>query len=160
MSGNAGFFGQATGAMDFGTNSPEYDAPQKHLDSKIPGTSEILFLKRLLYLKASIDNEVTLNAMSVPFEQEKQRDVASPDQLMLDTQVMLSGGRNSAHNFPDENPLALPQSHPKTAGEGTRPKVQHNTFLTSSDYTNMNQRMSDHMDLGVGADQRNLKTAH
>ena len=44
--------------------------------SKLPGTSEILFLKRLLYLKASIDNETTLNAMSVPFEQEKLRDMA------------------------------------------------------------------------------------
>jgi len=42
-------------------------------------------LKRLLYLKASIDNESTINTFSVPFEQEKQRDVASPDQLLLDT---------------------------------------------------------------------------
>jgi hypothetical protein len=58
---------------------------------RIPGTSEILFLKRLLYLKASIDNEQTLNALTVPFEQEKQRDIASPDQLMLDTNAVLSG---------------------------------------------------------------------
>lgn len=59
--------------------------------SKVPATSEILFLKRLLYLKASIDNEQTLNALTVPFEQERQRDQASPDQLMLDTQAVLSG---------------------------------------------------------------------
>lgn len=42
--------------------------------NKLPSTSEVLFLKRLLYLKASIDNESTLNTMSVPFEQEKRRD--------------------------------------------------------------------------------------
>ena len=35
---------------------------------KLPSSSEVLFLKRLLYLKASIDNESTINAMSVPFE--------------------------------------------------------------------------------------------
>lgn len=43
--------------------------------SNIPTSSDILFLKRLLYLKASIDNEATLNTFSVPFEQEKQRDM-------------------------------------------------------------------------------------
>ena len=52
----------------------------------MPASSEILFLKRLLYLKASIDNESTLNNFSVPFEQEKTRDLASASQLMLDTQ--------------------------------------------------------------------------
>ena len=62
-----------------------------HPQSRIPGTSEILFLKRLLYLKASIDNEQTLNALTVPFEQEKARDHAAPDQLMLDTNAVLSG---------------------------------------------------------------------
>jgi hypothetical protein len=64
-------------------------------NARIPGTTEILFLKRLLYLKASIDNEQTLNALTVPFEQEKARDHASPDQLMLDTHAVLSGGRGS-----------------------------------------------------------------
>lgn len=34
----------------------------------IPSSNDILFLKRLLYLKASIDNEATLNTFSVPFE--------------------------------------------------------------------------------------------
>ena len=48
-------------------------------------------MKRLLYLKASIDNEQTLNALTVPFEQEKARDHAAPDQLMLDTNAELSG---------------------------------------------------------------------
>ena len=55
-----------------------------------PGASEILFFKRLLYLKASIDNDQTLDTFSVPFEQEKARDAASPDQLLLDTQAVLS----------------------------------------------------------------------
>jgi len=59
--------------------------------TRVPGTSEILFLKRLLFLKASIDNESTLNTFSVPFEQEKARDIASPDQLMIDTHAVLSG---------------------------------------------------------------------
>ena len=62
---------------------------------RVPGTSEILFLKRLLYLKASIDNESTLNTFSVPFEQERARDVATPEQLLLDTQAVLSGGRET-----------------------------------------------------------------
>ena len=33
-----------------------------------PGAPEILFFKRLLYLKASIDGEPTLNTFSVLFE--------------------------------------------------------------------------------------------
>jgi hypothetical protein len=48
-------------------------------------SSEILFLKRLLYLKASIDNESTLNTYSVPFEQEKRKELASPSQLRLNS---------------------------------------------------------------------------
>ena len=36
--------------------------------TRVAGTSEILFLKRLLFLKASIDNESTLNTFSVQFE--------------------------------------------------------------------------------------------
>jgi len=55
-----------------------------HASTRVPGSNEILFLKRLLFLKASIDNEATLNTFSVPFEQEKIRDAASPDQLLLD----------------------------------------------------------------------------
>jgi len=44
-----------------------------------------------LFLKASIDNESTLNTNSVPFEQERVRDLASPEQLMIDTHAVLSG---------------------------------------------------------------------
>ena len=51
---------------------------------------DVLFLKRLLYLKASIDNEQTLNTYTVPFQEEKQRDQASPDQLMLNTAAITS----------------------------------------------------------------------
>jgi len=42
----------------------------------MPSTSDILFLKRLLFLKASIDNEQTVNTFSVPFAQEQARDMA------------------------------------------------------------------------------------
>lgn len=82
-----GFFGQsglvspsAAGSAPSGRGQPEATT-----SARIPGTSEILFLKRLLYLKAAIDNEATLPTFSVPFEQEKARDAASPDQLLLDT---------------------------------------------------------------------------
>ena len=34
-------------------------------------TSDILFLKRLLFLKATLDNEATMNSFAVPFEEEK-----------------------------------------------------------------------------------------
>ena len=39
--------------------------------SGIPNSSDILFLKRRLFLKASIDNEVTSNAYDIPFNEEK-----------------------------------------------------------------------------------------
>ena len=71
--------------------SQDTKANSQSVASRIPSSSEILFLKRLLYLKASIDNESTLNALQVPFEQEKMRDLASPDQINIDTQAVLSG---------------------------------------------------------------------
>lgn len=74
-------------------------AAQSTNTTKLPGTSEILFLKRLLYLKASIDNETTLNAMSVPFEQEKLRDMSSPEHLMFSSDGVLSQARNSAATY-------------------------------------------------------------
>lgn len=83
-----GFFGQGgTNIGDMGSVAKNsYSLAKESVTSgRVPGTSEILFLKRLLYLKASIDNESTLNTFSVPFEQEKVRDVANPDQLLLDT---------------------------------------------------------------------------
>jgi hypothetical protein len=55
------------------------------------GTGEVLFLKRLLFLKASIDNESTLNTFSVPFEQEKMRDVATESKLMIKNEGVASG---------------------------------------------------------------------
>jgi len=45
-------------------------------------------LKRLLYLKASIDNESTLNTFSVPFEQEKKKENATPSQLRLNSNAI------------------------------------------------------------------------
>jgi len=35
---------------------------------------DVLFLKRLLYLKASIDNEPTMSTYAVPFQEEIKRD--------------------------------------------------------------------------------------
>ena len=96
-----GFFGQANmdGMMnvDVGVGSAARTSMGREsmASNRVPGTTEILFLKRLLYLKASIDNESTLNTFSVPFEQEKMRDHASPDQLLLDTNAVLSGGRDT-----------------------------------------------------------------
>ena len=81
--GSDGFFGQAShreGEMDFNKTLGSAITPKSKTNS-----SEILFLKRLLYLKASIDNESTLNTFSVPFEQEKRKEVASPSQLRLNS---------------------------------------------------------------------------
>ena len=61
----------------------------------LPNSSEILFLKRLLYLKASIDNESTINAYSVPFQEEKARDQADKDQLQFDTKNVGSARHSS-----------------------------------------------------------------
>ena len=84
-------------------------------------------MKRLLYLKASIDNETTLNAMSVPFEQEKQRDLANPEQLMLQSDTVLTAARNSAATYHSnvvlgETKLAIAPEPPRTAAGGQRQK--------------------------------------
>lgn len=89
-----GFFGQPTVGQSENPSQVALSQDTKagtSVASRIPSSSEILFLKRLLYLKASIDNESTLNALQVPFEQEKMRDMASPDQINIDTQAVLSG---------------------------------------------------------------------
>ena len=79
---------------------PDFDGSQDGMDKTnplaqsqtkpIPNSSDILFLKRLLYLKASIDNEATLNAFSVPLEQENRRDSAPHEQLMIHPDDILS----------------------------------------------------------------------
>ena len=93
-----GFFGQGN-QTEAGSQAKQsiLGGRDSVASTRAPGTSEILFLKRLLFLKASLDNESTLNTLTVPFEQEKARDAATPDQLLLDTQAVLSGpsGRNS-----------------------------------------------------------------
>jgi len=85
----------------------------------LPSTSEILFLKRLLYLKASIDNESTLNAFSVPFEQEKRRESANPDEMRLNvgsvvSQVDTAELSSTQQQIQDQYHQALAQP-PKTA---------------------------------------------
>ena len=34
------------------------------------GSNDILFLKRLLFLKATLDNEITVNNFNIPFGEE------------------------------------------------------------------------------------------
>ena len=67
------------------------------MNKAMPTSSDILFLKRLLYLKASIDNEATLNTFSVPFEQEKMRDViqSNEHQIMQFNQGAMSSNAQS-----------------------------------------------------------------
>lgn len=80
-----GFFQESAPAFETQADTGMQAQQSQPLIHSQPSSSEVLFLKRLLYLKASIDNESTLNAFSVPFEQEKLRDMASPEQLMMDT---------------------------------------------------------------------------
>lgn len=56
--------------------SPNRNKDKTDLSQVAP---DVLFLKRLLYLKASIDNEPTVSTYAVPFQEEKLRDQASPE---------------------------------------------------------------------------------
>ena len=133
-----GFFGQG-GATDDETgmvSATEDDAKSKISSMqpasvspapKMPTSSDVLFLKRLLYLKASIDNEPTLNSMSIPFEQEKVRDNAGAEQLMIDTNAIISGkssvgsAQNAMLDYASHgsHEMAL-EPYPQTA-QGARP---------------------------------------
>ena len=99
----------------------------------LPSTSEILFLKRLLYLKASIDNESTLNAFSVPFEQEKRRESANPDEMRLNVSSVVSKQEyaelsSTQQQIQDQYHQALAQP-PKTAAiMNPRNKTQMQTY--------------------------------
>ena len=78
-----GFFSESganaeTQAETFGAGLNQ-SQPVINMQKLMPNSSEILFLKRLLYLKASIDNESTINAFSVPFQEEKARDAADKE---------------------------------------------------------------------------------
>ena len=42
----------------------------KSLPTQGHSTGDVLFLKRLLFLKATLDNETTFNQFAVPFEEE------------------------------------------------------------------------------------------
>jgi len=99
----------------------------------LPSTSEILFLKRLLYLKASIDNESTLNAFSVPFEQEKRRESANPDEMRLNVSSVVSKQEcaelsSTQQQIQDQYHQALAQP-PKTAAiTNPRNKTQMQSY--------------------------------
>lgn len=67
--------------------------------------------------------------MSVPFEQEKKRDHASPEQLMLHSDTVLTAARHSAATYHSnvvlgETKLAIAPEHPRTAAGGQRPRKQ------------------------------------
>lgn len=79
--GSTGMFQSEAG----GSSPTRSKTPTSSMRPNVPGTSEILFLKRLLYLKAAIDNEQTLNTFSVPFSQEQKRDTAPQEMLVFDT---------------------------------------------------------------------------
>ena len=71
-----------------------------------PASCEVLFLKRLLFLKAAIDNESTLNTNTVPFEQEKFSEGEMQPMLMpaqpaeYAESTSLGADRYSQSNFP------------------------------------------------------------
>lgn len=120
----------------------------------MPTSNEVLFLKRLLYLKASIDNESTLNTMSVPFEQEKLRDNAPNDYKMIDTNAVMSSDRRSIDNAIEygsvgSNTMALqPYPIPNTAqGRNRVPATQDGLNL------------GNHIDYATGNDYKKVQTA-
>lgn len=55
---------------DFYQSGSFMDAKSSASNAKQTGT-HILFLKRLLFLKASLDNETQINTFAVPFEEDK-----------------------------------------------------------------------------------------
>lgn len=87
---DAGLISFHRGSRDL---SPKASRDKNDLSHVAP---DVLFLKRLLYLKASIDNEPTVSTYAVPFQEEKLRDRASPEQLMLNTAAVTSQ-RDSEH---------------------------------------------------------------
>ena len=111
-------------------------------------TNDILFLKRLLFLKATLDNETTFNNFAVPFEEDKtfHSNYKAPSSTGNRT---LSGGRNDTKSDayevqsqpqplaiaigdnepmlqimpPQTAPAGLPKPvAPRTAGNKTRPR--------------------------------------
>jgi hypothetical protein len=81
---SGGFFGQNRSMAESGEKegmisfsngrdlSPNNRSKDKGELSQV--APDVLFLKRLLYLKASIDNEPTVSTYAVPFQEEKLRD--------------------------------------------------------------------------------------
>ena len=63
---------------------------------RVSNNSEMLFLKRLLYLKASIDTDQSIHTYSVPLEQEKKMGLATAEELGISSpKGLFSGGRIS-----------------------------------------------------------------
>lgn len=60
-------------ALVLADTNHNYDSAEEAVRGKSPPvapiqSNEVLFLKRLMFLKAAIDNEDTINTFSVPFE--------------------------------------------------------------------------------------------
>jgi hypothetical protein len=104
----------STGNIAFGSQTDYQSSPGRAKSpANVPASGDILFLKRLLYLKASIDNETTINTYSVPFEQERMR-----DERLTHNQQRMNGSlresiddsnRGALTNFPDLE-LQVPNS--------------------------------------------------
>ena len=55
----------------FSANGSFLDAKSQSTGPQMTTTSDILFLKRLLFLKAALDNEVAMSSFAVPFDESK-----------------------------------------------------------------------------------------
>ena len=77
-------------------------SPSHDMNSgRLSGTSEMLFLKRLLYLKASIDSEKVIHTYSVPFAGEKRMGQATGEELGISTGGVLSERLSTAYHSLD-----------------------------------------------------------
>lgn len=96
--------------------SEPYSASGSFLDAKSQSTgpqtttSDILFLKRLLFLKAALDNEASSSNFAIPFDEDKAFRVTSHE---TNQPQMIGNGekRQGAQTAP--------------AGQGRRPRIDN-----------------------------------
>ena len=92
---------------DNNLSSQPFSASGSFLDAKSnsigggqqqPNTSQILFLKRLLFLKAALDNDQSLSNFAVPFEEDKAFHLKSGESRPLG--YSSNGGESAGNNRP------------------------------------------------------------
>lgn len=54
-------------------------------------TSDILFLKRLLFIKASLDNEQSISNFAVPFDEDKTFQMKTFEKKLQDIEAARTG---------------------------------------------------------------------